>query len=306
MAADWIKIEHSLPGKPEVMELSRLLDIDEMAVVGHLVCFWSWVDQNLSPECPHAAGTKRGLDRVAGRDGFVEAMVAVGWLSFDGHTVKIPNYDHHLSQSAKKRAFEARKKTRQRSASPKCPSTVGTNEGQKEGLEKRREEKSKTTGGPPSEVLIPSKLNDPECLAAAEKWFDYLDSKGLKDKNPRWNQPQRQEWWMQMARLGREGFVEAVSQSIAAGLWNIRLDDRKLGSSNKRQSPEWIATIKAAHAFPEDWQKRKELLGDQLFEALKRTGSRQVATANDFELQNLKDIFESHLKDIRSGSKTSN
>lgn len=146
MAADWIKIEHGLPRKPEVMELSRMLEIDEMTVVGHLVCFWSWVDQNLSPLCPSTSGTKKGLDRVAGCEGFVDAMVTVGWLEFDGHTVTVPNYEHHLSQSAKKRAFEARKKTRQRSVSPvvspKCPPCTGTKSGQKGGPENRREEES--------------------------------------------------------------------------------------------------------------------------------------------------------------------
>ena len=141
MAGDWIKIEHSLPGKPEVMELARLLSIDEMAVVGHLVCFWSWVDQNLSPECPATNGTKRGLDRVAGRDGFVDAMVTVGWLTFNGQEVRVPNYEHHLSQSAKKRGLESRKKQRQRKPSRSCPDTNGTLAGQKGGLEKRREEK---------------------------------------------------------------------------------------------------------------------------------------------------------------------
>lgn len=310
MAGYWIKIERDLPHKPEVMRIAEILDVDELQVVGHLVLFWSWCDANMSLDCPDVIGTKRGLDRAACRDGMVDALVEVGWLQLISENgqdkFRIPNFERHLSKSAKTRVIEQQKKQRQR----RCPDAKGTivppQQGTLPGLEERRGEESKTTGGPPSEVLIPSKLNDPECLAAAEKWFDYLDSKGLQEKNPRWNEPQRQEWWMQMARLGREGFVEAVGQSIAAGLWNIRLDDRKLASSKKRQSPEWIATIKAAHAFPEDWQKRKELLGDELFEALKRTGSRQVATANDFELQNLKDIFESHLKDIRSGSKTSN
>jgi hypothetical protein len=152
MAGDWIKIEHCLPGKPEVMELSRLLGIDEMAVVGHLICFWSWVDQNLSPECPAVSGTKTGLDRVAGRDGFVDAMVKVHWLTFDGQTVQVPNYEHHLSQSAKKRGLESRKKQRQRKSSRICPDTSGTNKGhQRDKIgDQRREEY--LDGGPSLDV----------------------------------------------------------------------------------------------------------------------------------------------------------
>jgi hypothetical protein len=145
----WIKIETSLPRKPEVMQLADILGIDEFAVVGHLVCFWSWVDENVSQECPAVNGTKRGLDRVAGRDGFAAAMVAVGWLQMDGNEISIPHLDYHLDHSAKTRATEQRKKAKQRakpSVSRTCPdadgTTSGTAQGQKGGPEKRREEKS--------------------------------------------------------------------------------------------------------------------------------------------------------------------
>jgi len=307
MAADWIKIEHSLPSKPEVMELSRLLNIDEMAVVGHLVCFWSWVDQNLSPECPDASGTKRGLDRVAGRDGFVDAMVEVGWLLFDGHTVKIPNYDHHLSQSAKKRGLEARKKTRQRNVSSKCPADNGTTTGQKGGPEKRREEIN-NIGGQSREYTIPSKLESPECQAAAEKWFAYLRSKGLEDKSPEGNDIALAEWWLQMGRLGKDDFLNAVSQSIAAGRWNVELKTNYPDRGKQTGSKEWLTALKAAKSFPksDDWEKRKTALGGELFEALKRTGSKAVAESNDFEQKTLRELFESHLKDIRNGIPVSN
>ncbi|MFN9294938.1 MAG: hypothetical protein ACK6EB_43230, partial [Planctomyces sp.] len=81
MTAHWLKVEKDTATKPEVMRLAALLDIDEFTVVGHKIAFWSWVDSNLSPECPRTQGTIRGLDRIAGRTGFCEAMIAVGWLS---------------------------------------------------------------------------------------------------------------------------------------------------------------------------------------------------------------------------------
>jgi len=146
MAIPWIKIETSLPRKPEVMRLAELLDIDEFAVVGHLVCFWSWVDENVSPECPSVSGTKRGLDRVAGRDGFTTAMIEVGWLVMEDGKVSIPHLEYHLSSGAKTRAFEQRKKADQRKqgqTSGKCPDKSGTNEGQKQGPEEIRGEESR-------------------------------------------------------------------------------------------------------------------------------------------------------------------
>ena len=140
MSLPWIKIECGLINKPEVMQLAGLLDIDEHTVVGHLVAFWSWVDANMSRDCPDTTGTKRGLDRVAGRDGFTDAMVQVGWLEFNDNRVTVPHFEYHLSQSAKTRATDARKKARQRAASRSKGDNVPIPPGQKGGPDKRRGE----------------------------------------------------------------------------------------------------------------------------------------------------------------------
>ena len=163
MAGDWIKIEHGILGKPEVMRLCDLLDCGPHQVVGHLTAFWLWCDTNMSSLCPRVMGTKRGLDGVAGRDGFCDAMISVGWLYVEDGEVWVPNYETHLSKSAKQRAGEQRKKALQRSGmSPNQrdktgtqsgtgtgtePGTgtgtePGTDAGTKPGPEKRREEKS--------------------------------------------------------------------------------------------------------------------------------------------------------------------
>lgn len=142
----WIKVETSLPRKPEVMQLAELLGIDEFAVVGHLVCFWSWVDENVSSECPVVIGTKKGLDRVAGRDGFSDAMISVGWLEMEGNSVSIPHLEYHLSKGAKTRAIEARKKIKQRAAgqkADKCPDGSGTKSGHHGGPDKSRGDESR-------------------------------------------------------------------------------------------------------------------------------------------------------------------
>jgi hypothetical protein len=146
MAGPWIKIEHSLPEKPEVMRLSELLKIREEQAVGHLIKFWRWCDQNLSPNCPLVNGTKSGIDRVAGVDNFAESMIAVGWLTVDEQgRLGIPNIEYHLSQSAKKRAEEQKKKQKQRTRPEVVPQirgqkadTQGTSEGQTKGPDKNR------------------------------------------------------------------------------------------------------------------------------------------------------------------------
>jgi len=135
MAGDWIKIEHTLPDKPEVMELADILEMPENEVVGLLVRFWSWVDANMSPECPLVYGTAKRIGRLVSCDKFVDAMVAVGWLEANGDRIAIPNYEHHLSQSAKRRGVEAKKKRTQRK---KTSRAAGDKNGTRE--EKRREE----------------------------------------------------------------------------------------------------------------------------------------------------------------------
>ena len=303
MAGDWIKIEHALPGKPEVMELARILAIDEMAVVGHLVCFWSWVDQNLSPDCPATNGTKKGLDRVACRDGFVDAMVQVGWLTFDGQKVQIPNYDHHLSQSAKKRGLESRKKTRQRISSRKCPATIGTTSGQKEGPEKRREEI--TTEGRKSEHLIPGKLDDAECHAAAEKWFAYMASKGLEDKSPEGNEIALEEWWRLMARMTREDFLEAVTESIAAGRWNVTKDRKPNGSksgTNGHYPDDLLKICTVCKQHPQEPAKRREILGPKLHEISRRLDVQTILSSigDDWKMKSLNQFYGQHVKDLEA------
>lgn len=147
MAAEWIKIEHGLIDKVEVMQLSDIFGISPYEVVGHLVSFWFWVDRNVSLECPAVPGTKSGLDRVSGRDGFADALIRVGWLRIEDGLVSIPNYDNHLSTTAKQRAGEAKKKAKQRTklkalATGSCPDDVPVDRGQGGGPEKRREEKN--------------------------------------------------------------------------------------------------------------------------------------------------------------------
>ena len=178
MAGDWIKIEHGLLGKPEVMLLADRLDISHFEAVGHLIAFWQWVDLNLSPDCPRVEVTKKGLDRVAGRDGFADALISVGWMIVENGQISIPNYDVHLSKSAKERAKNQKKKALQRSKlSPpqgdKPGDKTGTDGGTRE--EKRREENEHTYIGSDlldENVMCPDWLKIPFC-----RWLAYQFSR---------------------------------------------------------------------------------------------------------------------------------
>lgn len=268
MAGDWIKIERDLPHKPEVMQLAQILGVDELQVVGHLVLFWSWCDANMSLDCPYVSGTKRGLDRASCRDGMVDAMVLVGWLEMSEDNgqerYRIPNFERHLSKSAKTRANEQRKKQRQRS----CPDTNGTsvpfNAGTKPGLEKRREEKSKTTT---PEVVVPSALNSPEFHEAWNTWFNYrrelkkpLTSASVKQqlkKFATWGQSRAIAAIEHTIEMGWQGLREpeaaAKAQSQICDDWHTvmqtvkstySVDVKNIGDLEKRLTPEQFAAVK--------------------------------------------------------------
>jgi hypothetical protein len=321
MAIPWIKIETSLPSKPEVMRLAEILDISEFAVVGHLVCFWSWVDENVSPECPSVSGTKRGLDRVAGRDGFTTAMIEVGWLVMEDGRVSIPHLEYHLSSGAKTRAFEQRKKSDQRKrgqTSGKCPDKSGTNEGQNQGPDKRREEKNVATDikgetekpehtGGLSEIAIPQKMQTPECQAAAAMFFGYLDEKGLSDKRPD-GAIALQAWWSQMARIGPKDFPVMVERSIAGGHWSVKvLPDpakdfagpakaHKAATSNA----DWMQALAVCRRYPsgsqQDSEERKIQMTPEQLHAARAVGFGRIAGSTSFDVKQIESEFAHAMK----------
>jgi hypothetical protein len=113
MAGDWIKIEHVTPDKAEVVELARLLAIDQDAVVGKLLRVWIWVDQH-SVDGNDLSVTEPFLDRLTFQHGFATALRKVGWLSGTGNLLAIPNFNRHNGQTAKARGVTAKRVARHR------------------------------------------------------------------------------------------------------------------------------------------------------------------------------------------------
>ena len=291
MSLPWIKIECGLINKPEVMQLAGLLDIDEHTVVGHLVAFWSWVDANMSRDCPDTTGTKRGLDRVAGRDGFTDALVQVGWLEFDGSRVTVPHFEYHLSQSAKTRATDARKKARQRAASRSKGDNVPLQSGQEGGPEEIRRDKKYIYVQSP-DVLIPTTMDNDTCKDAMVRWCKYLEAKGWHESAPSENEMQLQAAWEMAARMGPDGFPAAVQYSIANGWKNLRVPNEGAAGAKKRKphnQKAWqmVVAICLQHGSttPEDSKLRQDKLGDN-FEAFRQVGGfGRYKAANDMQRQ---------------------
>lgn len=116
MAGEWIKVESSTPQKPEVVKMARILKKQRSQVFGALVMVWCWFDRNSVDG--HVDGmVSTDIDEIAGLTGFAGAMIEVGWLWCDAaqQTLKLPNFERHNGESAKKRSLKNERQARWRS-----------------------------------------------------------------------------------------------------------------------------------------------------------------------------------------------
>lgn len=135
MAGDWIKMRSDLFTHPKVVRISSALKADTLRTVGGLMSVWCLFDAH------SADGILEGyrletLDDHLRWPGFAAAMMAVRWLSDDGESLVLPEFDTHNGQSAKRRAQDADRKQAVRKASASEADKTRTRE------EKRREELS--------------------------------------------------------------------------------------------------------------------------------------------------------------------
>lgn len=121
MAVAWIKIEHSMPDKPEVSQLAEALGIDHDSAVGKLVRFWIWADaQSVDGNAINV--TSSFLDRLTNCPGFAAGLLKVGWLDNRNGRFSVPRFDRHNGQTAKARALtkDRVKRSRGTNAKRKC------------------------------------------------------------------------------------------------------------------------------------------------------------------------------------------
>lgn len=157
---------------------------------------------------------------------------------------------------------------------------------------------------PGEEIQIPERLNTPEVMKVVGEWFQHLEHKGKHEKIPPRNSPQEQAWWRQAGRLGPEKFLAQAEKAMAEG-W-VSLRDVQQSQESAHVNDEWIKVLKTAQQYPSNWEKRKEILGEDLFEALKRTGSVKVAESDSYGQKALREVFFAHLNEIRNGITASN
>ena len=123
--AEWIKVEHTTPDKPEIVLVASMLDLDTDAVLGKCIRIWIWADQQ-SVDGHGLTVTFAFLDRVAGCAHFAESLMKAGWLKGKSGEITISNFDRHSGKSAKDRALARRRQGRSRSRKRHAPGVTSS------------------------------------------------------------------------------------------------------------------------------------------------------------------------------------
>lgn len=102
----WLKVDHDIHEKPEVIAMACDLGIDRCHVVGYLVKVWIWADKHTTDGNAPSV-TKTFIDSYLGVINFSNAMQKVGWLEDCDGGICIPKFDRHNGEGAKKRIQNA-------------------------------------------------------------------------------------------------------------------------------------------------------------------------------------------------------
>lgn len=209
MAGDWLKIEHALPDKPEVVQMAGLVNVDQDAIAGKLLRLWIWADQQ-TVDGNALTVTEVFIDRITFCPGFATALRTVGWLTGDDGQLEIPNFHRHNGQTAKKRANTSKrvKASRSRNADSNAPTVTPALP------EKRREESL-------SGITIPPNLDRPDVIAAVAEWKSHVSTnhnKLIPDDSP-----QEQALWSTLNRFGGPDIViEQIELSMSSDWANVK------------------------------------------------------------------------------------
>ena len=134
---NWIKMRSNLWDDPRIARLCDLTGKKEAEVIGGL--YWLWTMADVQTENGMLEGLSTAtIDRKTAVKGLGAALVKVGWVLENEEGVEIARFDEHNGASAKRRAYEAKRKQFVRNPSEKCPLPMQTKSGHGVELDKNR------------------------------------------------------------------------------------------------------------------------------------------------------------------------
>lgn len=218
MAREWIAWSKGFAKKPEVLQLAADFGVSRQHAAACCMEVWEWFDENTTDG--HAPSVTRYLlDDIAGRPGFTDAMIRVGWLVLDGEKLSIPKFDRWNSQTSKARLLGTLRKQKQRTAAGQVSRNGHAPTVTKQGTKARPEvevEREVTTTALPA-----GKPPDPETTRSVSK-------PPPKPRPPHWSEPYGSRLaslsgapkggpWPFLAQLARKHTQNAVLAALRRG-----------------------------------------------------------------------------------------
>lgn len=224
MAGDWIKMRLDLQTHPKIVRILSATKADKFRVIGGLHAVWSVFDTH-STDGTLPGYTPDTLDHIIGWMGFSDAMILVGWLTFDGaETLILPSFDEHNGKSGKRRAEDQRRKRDDRRSPQHVQVDCGQNADEKRTREEKRREDRRVEGSagrrladdwhPTPEDTDFCKKNRPDLKPSevAQRFYDYwIAVPGAKGRKTNWSAT-----WRNWVRKESQG---AGSQTASGGDW---------------------------------------------------------------------------------------
>lgn len=177
--ANWIKVEHITPDKPEIVAIAAALNLDQDAVFGKCIRFWIWADQQ-SVFGDALSVTENFLDRITCCPGFAKNLEKVGWLKSRKGGYTLPHFDRHNGQSAKTRSLTSERMRKKRDA-------MGVTESSPDQIREEREiEKKGSTNNARAKFVVPTieeiraYCAERENSVDPERFHAHYDSNGWK------------------------------------------------------------------------------------------------------------------------------
>jgi len=226
--AAWIKWNHGLESRPEVLAMARSLGLDPIHVAGCCMVAWAWGDRELRNGRAASVDVAQ-LDQIARVENFGNAMVKAGWLRCDDSGFVFSKWDRHNSKSAKQRALAYLRQQKLRGKNGGENVTVGS-------FQKRDQSKSKSKSKSKNknknkDSPLPPDFQTPEFQSAWTEWQAFRN----EQRKPMTASTIKKQIAL-FQTIGHDAAIASINQSIRNG-WQGLFDPRREDSRRPARKP---------------------------------------------------------------------
>lgn len=180
---DWFPLQFWRTKCPHVVRISSATGRTAQEVLGFLTDLWSWSSSESADGILHGIGVQDLAPILGGDENLWSAVVESGWLIVGANYLQIPNWDHWLSKSAKRRTNDSLRKKMSRNC-PQNVRKVSASKADKSALQERREEESiKDTPNPQKDKTPKPKTPPDESFERFWRAYPNRKAKGAAAKS---------------------------------------------------------------------------------------------------------------------------